>query len=192
MYTPEDRQKHVGRARATLYPRQIRLLCITWLPVEGIEGTGQSRATCPPCAAWALGANAGYTPEVRPALEQQAVTMLFLQLNHWSSEERHFIFNHLRWCFTRYTVLSTEFVFNLSKLLPKTYCYHKFRTHFFLLKIVRPLYVQNKLIKCTIIVDIGILEFNAHCMGQKITQKCRHWTRIWRPSNVFLTHVQRT
>ena len=52
---------------------------------------------------------------VRPALEQQAVTMLFLQLNLWGSEERLFIFNHLKWCFTRYKALSAEFVFNLRK-----------------------------------------------------------------------------
>ena len=63
-----------------------------------------------PCAAWALEANAGHTPAVRLALEQQAVTMLFLQLNPWISEERHFIFNHLRRFFTRYTALSAEFV----------------------------------------------------------------------------------
>ena len=115
MYSPEDRQQHVGRARTTLYQRQIHLLCITWLP---IEAAGQSRATRPPCVAWALEANAGHTPAVRPALVQEAVTMLFLQLDPWSSEERHFIFNYLRWCFTRYTALSAEFDINLSKLRP--------------------------------------------------------------------------
>ena len=31
MYTPEDHQKHVGRAKTTLCQRQIRLLCIAWL-----------------------------------------------------------------------------------------------------------------------------------------------------------------
>ena len=41
MYTPEERQKHVGRPRTTLYQRQIRLLCITWLPVEGAGQSGQ-------------------------------------------------------------------------------------------------------------------------------------------------------
>ena len=46
--TAEDRQEHVGRARTTLYQRQIRLLCITWQPVEG---AGWSRATRLPCAA---------------------------------------------------------------------------------------------------------------------------------------------
>ena len=48
------------------------------------------------------GGNAGHTSTVRTALEQQAVTklwavtMLFLQLNPWSSGERRFIFNNLR------------------------------------------------------------------------------------------------
>ena len=109
MYTPEDRLKHVWCVRTTLYQHQIRLLCIPWLPVEI---AGQSRATRLPCDARALEANAGHMPAVRPALQQQAVTMLFLQL-----------------------------------------C---------LLKMVT--YVQNKLIKFTIIVDISILGFNAHCM----------------------------
>ena len=58
MYTPEDRKQHVGHARTTLYQRQKRLLCITWLPVEG---AGQSRPTRLPCAAWALEVNAGHT-----------------------------------------------------------------------------------------------------------------------------------
>ena len=39
MYTPEDRQKHVGRAKTTLYQRQMR---ITLLP---IEAAGQSQET---------------------------------------------------------------------------------------------------------------------------------------------------
>ena len=78
MSTPEERQKHVGSARTMSYQRQIRLLCITWLPVEG---AGQSRATPLPCATRALKAGAGNTPLAHPALEQQAVTMLFLQLN---------------------------------------------------------------------------------------------------------------
>ena len=128
MYTPEERQQHVGRARTTLHQRQLRLLCLIWLPVEG---AGQSWAARLPCVAWALEANAGHTPAVRPALEQQAVTILFLQLNSWSPEERHFIFYHLRWCFTSYTALSAEFLFNLSKLRPNIKCYHKFETHFF-------------------------------------------------------------
>ena len=59
MYSPEDRQQHVGRPRTTLYQREIRLFRITWLPVEG---AGQSWATRLPCAASALEANAGYTP----------------------------------------------------------------------------------------------------------------------------------
>ena len=59
------------------------------------------------------------------------MTMLFLQLNPWSSEIRLFIFNFLRWCFTRYTDLSAEFVLNLSKL-GSNICYNKFKTHFFL------------------------------------------------------------
>ena len=83
-----------------------------------IVKAGQSRATRLPCAALALEAKAGHTPAIRPALEQQGVTMLFLQLNPWSTEERHFIFNHLRWCFTRYTALSEKFVFILLKLCP--------------------------------------------------------------------------
>ena len=74
----EDRQQHLRRARTTLYQRQISLLCITWLPVEGAR---QSRATRLPCAACELEVGRGYTPAVRPALEQQAATMLFLQLN---------------------------------------------------------------------------------------------------------------
>ena len=48
MYTQEDRQEHVGRARTTLYQRQIRLPYITWLL---IEAAGQSRATRLSCAA---------------------------------------------------------------------------------------------------------------------------------------------
>ena len=40
MYSPEDSQQHVGRARIMLYQRQIRLFCVTWLP---FEGAGQSR-----------------------------------------------------------------------------------------------------------------------------------------------------
>ena len=63
-------------------------------------------------------ANAGHTPTVHPALEEKAVTMLFLQIKPWSSRELQFIPNHLRGCFTRYTALSAEFVFNLSKLRP--------------------------------------------------------------------------
>ena len=78
MNTPEDCQQHVGRARTTLYQCQIRLLCITWLSAEG---AGQSRATpCPALNARSLEANVGNTPAVRPALDQHAVTMLFLQL----------------------------------------------------------------------------------------------------------------
>ena len=41
--------------------------------------------------------------------------MLFLQLNLWGSEERLFICNHLKWCFTRYKALSAEIVYNLRK-----------------------------------------------------------------------------
>ena len=78
MYTPEDHQKHVGHARMMSYQRRICFLCITWLPVEG---AGQSRATRLPCAASALKASAGHTRAVRRALEQQAMTMLCLQLN---------------------------------------------------------------------------------------------------------------
>ena len=48
MYSPDDRQQQVGRARTMLHQRQIRLLCSTWLAVEG---AGQSRATRLPCAA---------------------------------------------------------------------------------------------------------------------------------------------
>ena len=70
MYTPEDRQKHVGRARTTSYERQIRLLCITWLPVVG---AGQSRSKQGPSARETGCAD-----------------------NLCSSEERHFIFNHLK------------------------------------------------------------------------------------------------
>ena len=66
MYTPEDRQQRVGRARTTLYQRQIRLLCITWLPVEGAE---QSRATRLPCAALALESNAVHTLGSSPSAQ---------------------------------------------------------------------------------------------------------------------------
>ena len=49
---------------------------------RGSRGQGSAEnATRLPCAAWALVAGAGHTPAARPALEQQAVTMLFLQLN---------------------------------------------------------------------------------------------------------------
>ena len=130
MYTPEDHQKHVRRARTTFYQHQIRLLCITLLPVED---AGQSRATHLPCAAWALEANVGHSPAARPELEQHAVTMLFLQLNPWSSEERNFIFNYLRWCFTWYTALRAKFVISLSKLHTNILCFHKFSSHLFFL-----------------------------------------------------------
>ena len=78
MYTPENRQKPAGRVRKTSYQHQMLLLCITWLSVEG---AGQWRATSLPCAASALKAGTGYTRAARPALEQQAVTVLFLQIN---------------------------------------------------------------------------------------------------------------
>ena len=41
----------------------------------------QSQAMGLPCAAWAFGADAGHTPAVCLMLEQQAVIVLFLQLN---------------------------------------------------------------------------------------------------------------
>ena len=43
MYTPEDRQKHVRRARTTFYQRQIRLLCITLMPGEDAENAENVR-----------------------------------------------------------------------------------------------------------------------------------------------------
>ena len=81
MYTEEDRQKPAGHARTTSYQRQIRFLCITWLPIE---------------LAWQSQAGAGYTLPVLPAFENQAATVLFLQINPWSFEERHILFIHLR------------------------------------------------------------------------------------------------
>ena len=82
------------------------------------------------------------------------------------------------WFFTRYTALSAKFVFNLSKLSPNILCYHKFKTHCFLLKMVT--YVQNKLIKVTFIVDISIIGFNAHCMLQRVSKALFIRTLRWK------------
>ena len=76
--------------------------------------------------------------------------------------------------FTRYTDLGAKFVFNLSKLSPNILCYHKFKTHFFLLKMVT--YVQNKLIK----VNISIIGFNAHCMLQRVSKALFIRTLRWK------------
>ena len=79
MNTPEDRQKHVGRAR-TSTPNTFALyhMAARW-GRRAVTGNALS------CAEWALEANVGHTPAVRPALDQNAVTMLFLQPNLWSS-----------------------------------------------------------------------------------------------------------
>ena len=66
MYMAEDRQEHVERARTTVYQRQIRLLCITWLPVEG---SGGSRGNTPALRCLSAGnkhwAHAASSPSAR-------------------------------------------------------------------------------------------------------------------------------
>ena len=114
MYTPEDRQKYIGRARTTLYQRQIHFALYHMAARRGRRAvTGNA----PALAEWALEANVGHTLVLRPALEQKAVTMLFQQINPWSSEKRRFNSNHLRWCFTRYTVSSAEFVITSKHIM---------------------------------------------------------------------------
>ena len=154
MYTPEDRKKHAGRVRTTpntfaLYQmaaRSGRRAVTGSAPALGCMSAPTKRL-----------AHAGSSPSARAT----GCDYVISELNPWSSEERHFIFNHLKWCFTRYTALSAEFVFNLSKLIPKTVIINLGHIFFFFKMVT---YVQNKLITATIIVDISILGFNAHCM----------------------------
>ena len=65
MYTPEERQKHVGQARTTSNQRQIRFLCITWLPAEAPGSPRQS--ACHACmnAQSQRWAHAGSSPSAR-------------------------------------------------------------------------------------------------------------------------------
>ena len=83
--------------------------------MAALSGRRAVAGNAPALRCMTVEANAGHTRAVRPAFEQQAVTMLFLQLNPWSFGERQFIFNYLRSCFTRYTTLIAEFVFYLLK-----------------------------------------------------------------------------
>ena len=113
MYSPEDHQQHVGRARTTLYQRQIRLLCITWLPIEGARWAvaGKAPALRFICARSERWEHACSSPSTLATGSDYVIFALKL----WRTT---FYFQSFRGCFIRYTALSAEFVFNLSKLRP--------------------------------------------------------------------------
>ena len=91
---------------------------------------------------------------------QQAVIVLFLQLNPYSSVERHLICNQLKWCFAQCTWSKCWHFADLWRLSRK---YHLVINlgHIFCVLNWLIVYITNK---SSVIVDIQCFKVYAHCL----------------------------